>query len=60
MNNNSSELFQGTNFHAKSSIDTLDEDEAFERDISLNTDDTCSSHNHLTDNGSQSNGIIRI
>ena len=56
MNNNSPELFQGTNFHVKSSIDTLDEDEAFERDISLNTDDACSSHNHLTDNGSQSNG----
>ena len=56
MNNNSPELFQGTNFHAKSPIDTLDEDEAFERDISLNTDDACSSHNHLTDNGSQSNG----
>ena len=55
MKSNSSELCQVTNFDAKSSIDTL-EDEAFEQVFSLNNEAGYSSPNHLTDNCSQSNG----
>ena len=55
MKSNSSELCQVTNFDAKSSIDTL-EDEAFEQVFLLNNEAGYSSPNHLTDNCSQSNG----